>query len=92
MNGTAAAKATNAAEAKEMIGRDQIESALEEIRPMLARHAGNIELAGFADGVVKVRFAGTCRGCPLSELTLKAGVEAHLKEKVPGVERVEAVT
>lgn len=71
---------------------EQIEKTLEEIRPMLARHAGNIEFVDFIDGVVRVRFAGTCRGCPLSALTLKAGVEAHLKEKVPGVERVEAVT
>lgn len=70
---------------------EQIEKTLEEIRPMLARHAGNIEFVDFADGVVRVRFAGTCRGCPLSALTLKAGVEALLKEKVPEVERVEAV-
>lgn len=58
---------------------------------MLARHAGNIEFVGYADGVVSVRLLGTCHGCPLSELTLKAGVEELLKEKVPGVERVEAV-
>ena len=70
---------------------DQIERALEEIRPMLARHAGNIEFVGFEDGVVKVRMLGTCHGCPLSQLTLKAGVEELLREKVPGVERVEAV-
>ncbi len=70
---------------------EQIERALEEIRPMLALHAGNIEFIGFDGGVVKVRLLGTCRGCPLSALTLKAGVEELLKERVPGVERVEAV-
>lgn len=69
----------------------QIEKALEEIRPMLALHAGNIEFAGFRDGVVAVRLLGTCYGCPLSQLTLKAGVEELLKERVPGVTRVEAV-
>lgn len=69
----------------------EIEKALEEIRPMLARHAGNIELVDFENGVVKVRMLGTCRGCPLSQLTLKAGVEELLKEKVAGVKKVKAV-
>lgn len=71
--------------------RDQVEKILENIRPMLARHAGNIELVGCEDGVVKVRMLGTCQGCPLSHLTLKAGVEELLKEKIPEVKRVEAV-
>lgn len=58
---------------------------------MLALHAGNIEFVGVEEGVVKVRLLGTCRGCPLSQLTLKAGVEELLREKVPGVKSVEAV-
>lgn len=58
---------------------------------MLARHAGNIELVAVEEGIVKVRLLGTCHGCPLSELTLKAGVEELLKERVPGVRAVEAV-
>ena len=70
---------------------DKIEKVLEEIRPMLALHAGNIEFVGFHEGVARVRLLGTCHGCPLSQLTLKAGVEELLKEKVPGVEAVEAV-
>ena len=70
---------------------EQIEKTLEEIRPMLALHAGNIEFVGVDEGVVKVRMLGTCHGCPLSQLTLKAGVEELLKEKVPGVKAVEAV-
>lgn len=69
----------------------QIEKALEEIRPMLARHLGNIEFVKFEEGVAYVRFLGTCQGCPLSQLTLKAGVEEILKAKVKEVERVEAV-
>ncbi|MDP3727531.1 MAG: NifU family protein [bacterium] len=71
--------------------REQVEKALEEVRPMLALHAGNIELVAVEGGIVKVRLLGTCRGCPLSELTLKAGVEELLKERVPGVTGVEAV-
>lgn len=70
---------------------EQVEKALAEVRPMLALHAGNIELVGIKGGIVKVRLLGTCRGCPLSQLTLKAGVEELLKERVPSVERVEAV-
>lgn len=58
---------------------------------MLALHAGNIELVAVEDGIVKVRLLGTCRGCPLSELTLKAGVEELLKERVPAVKAVQSV-
>lgn len=71
--------------------REQIEKALEEVRPMLARHLGSVEFVSFEDGIVRVRFLGTCRGCPLSTLTLKAGIESVLKEKVEGVTAVEAV-
>ncbi len=70
---------------------EKIEQALEEIRPLIATHLGGIEFAGFADGVVSVRLLGTCTHCPLSQMTLKAGVEELLKDRVPGVERVEAV-
>lgn len=71
--------------------REQIERALEEIRPMLARHLGNIEFVKFENGVVYVRFLGTCHGCPLSQLTLKAGVEEILRSKINGVKSVVAV-
>lgn len=70
---------------------EQIERALEEIRPMLARHLGNIEFVKFENGVVYVRFLGTCHGCPLSQLTLKAGVEEILRSKINGVKSVVAV-
>lgn len=62
-----------------------------EIKPMLAMHLGSLDFVGFEKGVVSVRFQGTCKGCPLSNLTLKTGIESILKEKVAGVERVEAV-
>lgn len=63
-----------------------------EIKPLLAMHLGSLEYVGFEDGVVKIRFQGTCVGCPLSELTLKAGIEETLKNRVHGVDSVEAVT
>ena len=70
---------------------EKIEEALNEIRPMLARHLGNIEFVKFEEGVAYVRFLGTCHGCPLSQLTLKAGVEEVLKSKVQGIDSVVAV-
>ena len=70
---------------------EQIEKALEEIRPMLARHLGNIELVNVENGTVYLRLLGTCQGCHLSQLTLKAGVEDLLRQRVPGVTSVDAV-
>lgn len=68
-----------------------IERALEEIRPYIAQHLGDIEFVKFEAGTVFVRMLGTCTHCPLSQMTLKAGVEALLKERVAGVQSVEAV-
>jgi Fe-S cluster biogenesis protein NfuA len=71
----------------------QIESALQEVRPLLAMHAGNIELVRVdeSSGEVLVRFLGTCHGCALSSLTLSMGVETVLKERVPAVRSVRDV-
>lgn len=63
----------------------------EQVSPMLAFHRGDAEFVSFEDGVVKLRLKGMCKGCPLSELTLKEGVEMILKENLHGVERVESV-
>lgn len=74
-----------------MVTKEKIEKALDEIRPLIAQHAGAVELVGFENGIVKLRLLGACRHCALSQLTLKAGVEELLKERIPGVIRVEAV-
>lgn len=73
--------------------REQVEIWLERMRPAFLRHRGNIELVDVdeATGVVKVRLQGACKGCAMSTLTLKAGVEATLLEEVPGVTEVVAV-
>ncbi len=71
--------------------QEKIEAALEEIRPFIAQHLGGIEFAKFEEGVVYVKMLGTCTHCPLSQMTLKSGVEELLKDRVPEVERVEAV-
>ena len=71
---------------------EKIKQILEkEIKPMLKLHLGSLDFIDFKNGVVSVRFQGTCKGCPLSNLTLKTGIEALLKEKIPAVEKVEAV-
>ena len=70
----------------------QIKEILErDIKPLVAMHRGSIEFVSFVAGVVRVKLEGTCKGCPLSQLTLKEGVESLLKETVVGVDSVEAV-
>jgi Fe-S cluster biogenesis protein NfuA len=71
--------------------RSQIEAALEKIRPSLQRDGGDIELVGVSeDGVVTVRLTGACGGCPMSQMTLRHGVERLLREQVAGISRVES--
>ena len=71
--------------------RENIEKALEKIRPALRADGGDIELIDVVDGVVKVRLTGACGGCPMSQMTLKMGVERVLKQQVPEVKSVETV-
>ena len=71
--------------------RESVEKALEKIRPALQADGGNIELVDVIDGIVKVRLTGACGGCPMSQMTLKMGVEKVLKQQVPEVKSVETV-
>ncbi len=68
-----------------------IETALGKIRPLLQRDGGDIEFVEVTDGVVKVRLTGACKGCPMSQMTLKQGVERFLLKEVPGLKEVQAV-
>jgi Fe-S cluster biogenesis protein NfuA len=52
---------------------------------------GDVELVDVVDGIVKVKLKGHCAGCPMSQMTVKWGVESYLKKKIPGVISVEAV-
>lgn len=65
-----------------------IEVVLQEIRPSIKMHGGDIEFIKEQSGVVYVRLTGACIGCPVSAYTLKLGVEQTLKEKVPGITQV----
>jgi Fe-S cluster biogenesis protein NfuA len=71
--------------------REQIEKALVKIRPMLERDGGNVELVDVEGSVVKVRLTGACHGCPMSQMTLKAGIERIIMQEVPGIKQVVAV-
>jgi Fe-S cluster biogenesis protein NfuA len=71
--------------------RENVEKALEKIRPALQADGGDIELIDVTNGVVKVRLTGACGGCPMSQMTLKMGVERILKQQVPEVKSVETV-
>ncbi len=69
--------------------RESVEKALEKIRPALQADGGDVELIDVIDGVVKVRLTGACGGCPMSQMTLKMGVERVLKQQVPEIKSVE---
>jgi len=71
---------------------DQIKDVIEKnIRPALRLDGGDIEFVSVKDGVVEVKLKGACCGCPHAHMTLSAGVEKMLKEKVPGVVSVKNV-
>ena len=74
--------------------QERVEAALADIRVMLETHGGGIELASVdeASGLVRVVLRGHCAGCPGAAATLKRVVEANLKEAVPEVQAVEAVS
>ena len=72
--------------------RDKVQQALDSIRPFLQADGGDVELVDVNDqGVVFVRLTGACGGCPMSQMTLKAGIEERVKEQVPEVTSVESV-
>jgi Fe-S cluster biogenesis protein NfuA len=72
--------------------KEQVQAALELVRPALQADGGDVELVDVsADGVVSVRLKGACGSCPMSTMTLKMGIEKTLLAKVPGVKSVVQV-
>jgi Fe-S cluster biogenesis protein NfuA len=69
----------------------RVQEALDEIRPQIQLDGGDVELVSVEKQTVKVRLVGHCAGCPMSAMTLKNGVEALIKERVPEIQKVEAV-
>ena len=71
---------------------EKVTNALETIRPYLKADGGDVELVQVSDeGIVEVRLTGACVGCPMSQMTLRAGIERALMREVPGIRRVESV-
>ncbi len=72
--------------------REQVEEVLNEIRPSLQDHRGDVELVDVSeDGVVSLRLKGACAGCPMSQMTVKMGIERVLKSRIPEIKEVVAV-
>ena len=71
--------------------KNNIENALDEIRPFLKNDGGDISLVGVEDKTVKVKFEGACSTCTVNQMTLKSGVEMIIKEHVPHIENVISV-
>ena len=70
---------------------NNIEKALDEIRPFLRSDGGNIELVDVKNDTVKVRLLGNCIDCSVNQMTLKNGVEMTIKKYVPQIEKVTSV-
>ena len=71
--------------------KEKVQQALDKIRPSLQADGGDVELVDVEHGVVKVRLTGACGGCPMSQMTLKMGIERILKKEIPEVQEVVAV-
>lgn len=69
--------------------KDRVQDVLEQVRPMLQRDGGDVELIDVTDqGVVSIELQGACVGCPFSTMTLKHGIEAAIKREIPEIKEV----
>ncbi len=71
---------------------EKVEAVLEKVRPMLQADGGDVELVNVTDkGIVQVRLTGACKGCPMSQMTLKNGIERMVLKELREIKAVEAV-
>ncbi len=70
---------------------EKVKEVLEKVKPSLQADGGDVEFVDIQNGVVRVRLKGACAGCPMSQMTLKMGIERILKEQIPEVKSVESV-
>jgi Fe-S cluster biogenesis protein NfuA len=72
--------------------KEKVKKFIDDIRPNLQADGGDVELVDVTeDGIVRVRLVGACAGCPMSQMTLKGGIEKYLKKMIPEVKSVVAV-
>ena len=69
----------------------KVDAALDKIRPSLRADGGDVQLVEVVNNIAKVKLTGACGGCPMSQMTLKMGVEKIVKQDVPEIQSVEAV-
>lgn len=68
--------------------KEKVQKVINKIRPMLQADGGDVELVDCVNGVVTVRLKGACAGCPMSQMTLRNGIERTLKKEIPEVKSV----
>jgi len=72
--------------------KEAVQKAIEQIRPNLQMDGGDVELVEVSDdGIVKVKLLGACGGCPMSQMTLKMGIERHSKKEIPQIKEVVSI-
>ena len=71
--------------------KEEVQAVIDKIRPALQADGGDVELVDVVDGLVTVRLQGACKGCPMSQMTLKNGIEKFLKKEISGVQSVQSV-
>lgn len=70
---------------------ENVETVLKKVRPYLQLDGGDVEVLSIKEGgIVNVRLLGSCNGCPLSLVTLRAGIERALMQEIPDVKRIES--
>ena len=71
--------------------KERVQKVIDKIRPSLQADGGDVELIDVVDGVVTVKLQGACAGCPMSQMTLKKGIERMVKQEIPEIKSVEKV-
>jgi Fe-S cluster biogenesis protein NfuA len=68
--------------------KEKVQKVINKIRPMLQADGGDVELVDCVEGVVTVRLKGACAGCPMSQMTLRNGIERAIKQEIPQIKSV----
>ena len=71
--------------------KEKVQKVIDKIRPSLQADGGDVELIDVVDGIVSVKLQGACAGCPMSQMTLKNGIERLVKQEIPEIKAVEKV-
>lgn len=70
---------------------ENVDKVLDSVRPALMADGGNVELVEVQNGIVKLRLQGACAGCPMSQMTLRMGIERELRKQLPDIQQVLSV-